>query len=212
MTSARPVTSRSWAWPNFLPETAEHWFTQAGWTSQDWNCLYGTVSQGRNAIGQTQLRAWMRNPPTMYPYGVSPSTVLDALAMFGEQCPEALNAYAGGATPRFVATFLTHHPNGSPEEAWQALYEDLGLTEPEAIGWACTFLLYTREGWPLTRAVIEPEIAAWTDRFGPTAYLHVLAGFDLAEATALQDAGTTVSEQQLRVMVALTGVVLPAGV
>ena len=92
------------------------------------------------------------------------------------------------------------------------------MTEAAATGWAFTGTGRTVPYEPSRSSAYAQEqlvlarITAWTDRFGPDAYLHVLAGFTLDEAIALQDGGTTVTEQQLRVMIALTGVVLPAGI
>ncbi|MGV8846045.1 hypothetical protein [Tessaracoccus sp.] len=85
---------------------------------------------------------------------------------------------------------------------------DLDLSEPEAVGWAHTALFSTNR----LRRLRRQYIRTWLDRFGPKAYLWVLAGYDLKEATSMQKAGDLVSEDQLRVMVALNGRTLPAGV
>ncbi|MGV8846101.1 hypothetical protein [Tessaracoccus sp.] len=87
-----------------------------------------------------------------------------------------------------------------------------GLAEPAAVGWALAGYLQPPDGLARDDAGAAALITGWTDLWGPTAYLWVLAGFAGAEATAMRDAETTMSEEQLRVMVALAGVTLPDGI
>jgi len=203
-------------WPAFIRQDTQDWYTQAGWTSSDWNLLYlhGVVHHQEDYFspGRQELRAWMRNPPSMYPNGVTPADTNDAFTAYGSQTPEALNARAAGASARFVAAFMGAHRGGKPEYAWAILHDDLGLVEAEATGWAATRYLSAGQGRTPGPPGVNPVVTRWRDRFGPTSYLYVLGGYDIEEATTMQEAGTPVSEQQLRVMVALRGIVLPAGI
>ncbi|MGV8847004.1 MAG: hypothetical protein ACOH1Y_18350 [Propionicimonas sp.] len=127
----------------------------------------------------------------------------------GSDAEAVLNAYADAASNRFVDAYLSHSQlwldtSASVSHAWTVTTTTLHLPEVEAVGWAYTDVL----GAYFPYAVIT----AWTNAFGPAAYLWVLAGYDLAEAVALRDTGTVITEDQLRVMVALAGVILPAGI
>ncbi|MGV8910658.1 MAG: hypothetical protein ACOH1Y_16905 [Propionicimonas sp.] len=112
-----------------------------------------------------------------------------------------------------------------PEAAW-AFACQVGLSEPEAVGWALTGYLHGPPG-PRRRlddgaylacarahysARKASQIGKWTRLFGPAAYLWPLAGFTLDEATEMWEAGNAPTEGQLRVMAALAGPALPAGV
>ncbi|MGV8847006.1 MAG: hypothetical protein ACOH1Y_18360 [Propionicimonas sp.] len=124
---------------------------------------------------------------------------------YGTRARLVLDAYTSGATARFVTAYLSRREGAvDVREAWHQTLARTGITEPQAVGWAYTDL-YRRD-------TPDPSITAWSTRFGPAAYLWVLAGYDLAEAWAIQASGTIPTDEQLRVMVALAGYTLPAGI
>ncbi|MGV8846061.1 MAG: hypothetical protein ACOH1Y_16890 [Propionicimonas sp.] len=185
-------------------------FARTGWTEADWDDLYDRDTwTGPNTDLQYCIQEWLRHPPKHFEVPVTPATVRATLARFGTRAPLALNAYAAGASKRFVGALTDLAPQvHNPDGVWWYTTK-LGLTEPEAVGWALTGDLL----WPVygvdSLPHSAPFVTRWVDRFGPKAYLWVLAGYDLTEAVALQAAGTVVTEDQLRVMVALNGTVLP---
>ncbi|MGV8846048.1 MAG: hypothetical protein ACOH1Y_17925 [Propionicimonas sp.] len=181
-------------------------FARMGWTTADWLTLSSRC---------LSLRGWLQFPPETFHQNVSPGLALELDTLYGARAPMVLNALAAGASTRFVATILGDRPQpipASPQVVWRWA-QRAGLDEPGACGWAHTDLLNRKSSSPVTekRAMLA-LIPQWVDRFGPKAYLWVLAGFTLAEATAMQEAETVVTEDQLRVMAALNGVSLPAGI
>ncbi|MGV8847010.1 hypothetical protein [Tessaracoccus sp.] len=154
-----------------------------------------------------EISEWLENDEPFYAPGTTPALTQGRriFTTHGVKARQVLDAYAAGASPRFVDAWLTP----SPLQAGRATHADgawqcatfMHLPEPEAVGWAYTDLLVHNE-WAIT---------TWVDSLGPTSYLWVLAGFTLAEAAAMRDGGT-VTDQQLRVMVALNGTSLPAGI
>lgn len=189
-------------------------FVQNGWTAHDWNTLDDELfaedfDSTTLANGFYQVREWLRHPPA-FENPVTPTLVRETITAFGVQAVFALNGYAAGASPEFVAAFLVRHPEGNPEVGW-GYAQRAHLDGPSAAGWVLTGLLnqdLTEDGHTTGLQVIR-HIRVWTAAFGPTAYLWVLAGFDLGEATTLVTDQGPVSEERLRVMAALNGADLP---
>ncbi|MGV8910143.1 MAG: hypothetical protein ACOH1Y_14275 [Propionicimonas sp.] len=153
------------------------------------------------------VRHWLRTQHEPLPATITPDLIRDTYQVWGRQARTVLNAYVAGASPRFVAAYIScGHDEAHVRRAWE-LTQDAGLDEPAATGWALTGQLKVRGA----QTTVE-VITAWVTLFGPAAYLCVLAGYDLGEAAAIHDAGELVTEDQLRVMAALNGVVLPEGI
>ncbi|MGV8846047.1 MAG: hypothetical protein ACOH1Y_17930 [Propionicimonas sp.] len=212
-----------------IPERApEHMFTRGveilartGWTQADWDDLLdqGTWGETSDQVFKT-VRSWLRRPPVWFQAPVTPAQVREMTALYGAGVPSALNALADGASERFVAAVLGNRLNvRTPTSAWEQC-QDAHLSEPEAVGWAHTNHLnqinhHLHFSQPQQPSIVETarwSIPLWVAWFGPTAYLWVLAGFTQAEAVAIRDAGTVVTDDQLRVMAALNGAALPAGI
>ena len=197
-------------------------FVTAGWTAEQWDDLYDHLSVSR-APGALILTSWLRNPDLTFLVPITPATVLDFLTRYGKQAAQLLTAVDAGATERFTLTFLgpswIRSDYGAAVKAWQYATQ-IGLAEPQAVGWAATGYLHSRfydqptaHGAPtLSRDERTTLIRAWTDRFGPNAFLYVLAGITADEAATMRYARRSPTQDQLRVMVALNGVILPAGV
>ncbi|MGV8846065.1 hypothetical protein [Tessaracoccus sp.] len=199
-------------------------FDTLGWTQTDWNAMFDPSTwAGADEAGSPgernfhNARRWLLNPPAPFRVRVSAATVRQTYQTYGTGARSVLNAYAAGASPRFVDRYSTTNPTWLPEPLYAWRYSQFAeMSEPEATGWAYTQLM-GQNSWEYAGGRVHPAgsnqpITAWIARFGPTAYLWVLAGYTLEEATTMQDDGTLVSEEQLRVIVALTGVVLPTGV
>ncbi|MGV8847005.1 MAG: hypothetical protein ACOH1Y_18355 [Propionicimonas sp.] len=138
----------------------------------------------------------------------TPALVRATYRTYGIRARLVLAAYAAGASEEFVTAYLSRRDHAAVVHVQQAWHQtrtgSAGVTEHEAVGWAHTDLY--RPDTP------DPAITSWTKALGPAAYLWVLAGYNLDEAVAMRDAGTPVTDQQLRVMVALAGTTLPAGI
>jgi len=132
-----------------------------------------------------------------------------------------LTVIGAGVPERFAIAFLDRNPDSTAPlllNGWRNAIT-LRLNEEEASGWAATgylrgqFYTQTAGQTGLGRDAMAAEIGAWTNRFGPGAFLWVLAGFTLDEAVELRKNGTVITSEQLHVMVALNGAtVLPASV
>ncbi|MGV8910657.1 MAG: hypothetical protein ACOH1Y_16900 [Propionicimonas sp.] len=188
-------------------------FTRLGWTAAEWEDLY---NQGTPAsISQHYLQEWLVSPPERFAASISPDLVRETFALYGSLAQHVLNAYAAGASARFVNTYAGQHEwlGHTIKDTWADL-ADLGLSEAACTGWAHI----GGHRWPTgghdasLGAGNDSLVARWVNQFGPASYLWVLAGYTLDEATNMRDSGTVVSEKQLRVMVALAGVVLPDGI
>ncbi|MGV8910941.1 MAG: hypothetical protein ACOH1Y_18370 [Propionicimonas sp.] len=151
------------------------------------------------------IQHWFRFSAPTPPESITPAVVRATYRTYGIRARLVLDAYIGGASARFADAYLSRRPDRvDVTTAWDRTLARTGITEPQAVGWAYTDL-YRRD-------TPDPSITAWTTRFGPAAYLWVLAGYTLDEATKMRDAGTVVTDAQLRVMVALNGVTLSEGV
>ncbi|MGV8846085.1 hypothetical protein [Tessaracoccus sp.] len=167
-----------------------------GWTVADWDALDDPGTWDRTNINwHFHVRDWLSFPPKQFEVLVSPQQVRDALIVHGVYVREALDAYAAGASERFVTAFQRRCPVETAVTAWQRATW-AGLSEPAAFGWAQAGML--AEG-------MDQQKAAWVAQLGPDAYLWVLAGYTLEETTAMRDAGATVSNEQLQVQAALAG-------
>ena len=197
-----------------------------GWTSTEWDDTFRFLVTAPDGTYKVQaavagVHAWLRNPP-YFSVPISAATVQDVFTRHGKQTAPVLSILATGGTERFAVAFVNQPhwpvPKTSPAQVAEAATDgwrfarSLGLAEQSATGWAATGYLHTSQHQPAARESMTALIKEWTDLFGPTAYLWVLAGFDLDEATAMRDAHTTPTQEQLRVMVALNGHVLPDGV
>ncbi|MGV8846049.1 MAG: hypothetical protein ACOH1Y_17920 [Propionicimonas sp.] len=188
---------------------------QAGWTQADWDDLTDETTWGSSSSAAFQaVRYWLRHPPLEFWAPVTPAQVREMSGVYGEQVSLALDALAAGASERFVAAALANrHDLDTPTIVWDRA-QDAHLSEPEAVGWAHTNHL-NQLSRPQQTSIVETVLSSiplWVARFGPTAYLWVLAGFTQAEAVAIRDSGVVVTDDQLRVMSALNGVTLPAGI
>ncbi|MGV8846046.1 MAG: hypothetical protein ACOH1Y_17935 [Propionicimonas sp.] len=184
-------------------------FTRMGWSDQDWAELTDPATWAQVSSGHLEyVLNFLDHEPEAF---VTPVTVREVFIRYGKDGGHVLTAYADGASPRFVDAFtgVTRQRLNDTVGAMRARLawmnaKELRLPEDQAIGWVHADLLdYVDQ---------QVVITAWVDLFGPKAYLWPLAGFTLTEATALEADGTVVSEDQLRVMAALAGAVLPAGV
>ncbi|MGV8910945.1 MAG: hypothetical protein ACOH1Y_18395 [Propionicimonas sp.] len=194
---------------------------QIGWTEADWTALMvegltaGAVDAS-TASARLVVRQWLLSPPPKFVAAVTPLTVRVTFAVHGRSTPGVLDAYAAGASERFVDAFLNgrHDRVGQEEplDGWTCA-RAAHLREPAATGWALTGRLMQSSllGRGLSLGVLARHIRLWVDRCGETAYLWVLAGFTMDEATAMLD-GSVVTDEQLRVMVDLNGMALPAGI
>lgn len=217
MTAGRPNTRTH-------PRDMDVWnraiasFMRAGWTRQEWDDLYEFLTD-RADDGARFLAAWLRNPPARFVNPISPALVRDVYARHPKVAEQVMIAIGAGATERFAITFIRASPLIRAAIAGWQFSRALGLAEPAATGWAATGYLHDRGNnadfhGALTGdgAAARRTINAWVDAFGPGSYLYVLAGITLKEAVAMRAAGDQVSDQQLRVMAALNGYVLPAGI
>jgi hypothetical protein len=200
-------------------------FASIGWTTQDWDDLYRyfTGPAGGAAVGGPSVADWLRNPPPTFRTRPTPASIRALFARHGRQTEYVLAALVDGASERFAVTYRSR--DSSPiaraaelQSGWRHAVT-IGLTEPQATGWAGTGYLHSRRYRPSpigspasSRAVMTALITAWTTAFGPDAWLYVLAGIDLQEAVALKENGKTPTGEQLRVMAALNGHTLPAGI
>ena len=184
-------------------------FARMGWTFDDWDDLDEATWDGLPADRHLELRVWLRNPP-VFKTSLSPAVVREVTARFRRWARQALDAYAAGASSRFIAVFILRHQDGNPAAAWKYAYST-GMAEEIAAGWAATDLLYLRP-WPTNhrgdKQLVLDRIMPWLDRFGSYGHLYVLAGYTLEEAVAIDDAalrnGTPrVTREQLEAMVAL---------
>ncbi|MGV8846054.1 MAG: hypothetical protein ACOH1Y_16925 [Propionicimonas sp.] len=183
-----------------------------GWTTQDWDDLddYRTWGQVDEQNHQ-RVRYWLRHPPERFDVPVSPGLVRETTARYGRQTPGALNAYAAGASERFVAAHLAHGLRVlNADIAWGACRHS-SLSEVSSTGWALTGQLVVVDTGTTWTGLLD-RILQWAALFGEFAYLWVLAGFTFEEATVMQAAGPPASKDQLRVMAALNGFTLPAGI
>ena len=189
-------------------------FARIGWSTRDWDDLYDFLTASPQlAAGATVLASWLRHPPAVFVAALTPDQVRDVFARHGKRAGQVLRAMAAGASERFVVAFSGPPWNAmiapTAVNAWRDAVVVLGLTEKQATGWAAT-------GWLQAPAKTQEEsaglILVWTDRFGSSAYLWPLAGFTLDEATAMRDHKSSPTQDQLRVMVALNGHILPDGV
>ncbi|MGV8847007.1 hypothetical protein [Tessaracoccus sp.] len=196
-------------------------FTGHGWTAAQWDDLC-TFYAGHDQAGGQEVAYWLRHPPATFATPITPTMIRDLFDRYEELTFHVLTAIAAGASERFCAGFFNpqwhRRDHVAVVDGW-AQATALNLTEPEAVGWAATdYLGCLRDpavlrGVPsLSRAQLAVLIRTWISFFGPTAYLYVLAGYDLDEAVAMRDAKTSPTPEQLRVMVALAGHTLPAGV
>ncbi|MGV8910944.1 MAG: hypothetical protein ACOH1Y_18390 [Propionicimonas sp.] len=195
----------------FLPKRSTE-FARIGWAEADWDALddVGTWA-GVNVDRHLCVRRWLRDAPERFEVPVSPAVARETFAVYGQRTPQVLNALAGGATARFVDAYLTLW-GADVDTAWTFACQ-VGLAEPEAVGWAHTDRLVISKWVGKQPHILRGSaIRPWLDRFGPVSYLWVLAGFTLDETAAMVEGGATVSEGQLRVMAALNGVSLPAGI
>ncbi|MGV8846044.1 hypothetical protein [Tessaracoccus sp.] len=198
-----------------LHDRARDRLTAIGWTAADWDDLMD-ASTWEGPADHQDIQWWLENPPLQFAWHpITPTQFRETCTRYGKNAGYVLSAYAEGAAPRFVDVFIGAGPVIPAEAsvmrarlAWMNAKE-LRLSEDQAVGWAhadllIVDLLRTPDGVPV--------ITTWIARFGPTAYLWVLAGYTLDEATAMQDAGTVITDDQLRVAVTLKGITLPAGI
>lgn len=225
-----PATAGTW--PVDLTREQVATFTRWGWTAQDWHDEDSKVAIrfGPSIVpvdtptqrNQLTLREWLRNPPASSVAPIPRDLIGQVVAAHGPRLTSnVLDAYAAGAPHAFLDVILAKRPGqtGWPQRnvitAWEITVM-ASLTGPAAIGWATTGELNApilKDGTTAKEGrVVADQIIAWTDQFGPDAYLYVLAGITLKEALGLAAAGKTPTEQQLRVMAALNGHTLPAGV
>jgi len=215
-------------WPRHVPSSrAVEQFLAMGWTAEDWQDLDQEMTDraggqvrgvstgyGVSADRVTNIREWLRMPPESFAAPMTTGTVRETFATHGVLTSIVLDAYAAGASTRFVDAFFTAPGQFDVRKAW-AITSTARLSEPAAVGWALTGRLCSAAGPGVAEEnenIVDVRVTPWTDLFGSNAYLHILAGFTFAEAIELKDTGVHISEEQLRVMVALAGVVLPAGI
>ncbi|MGV8910654.1 MAG: hypothetical protein ACOH1Y_16885, partial [Propionicimonas sp.] len=155
---------------------------RTGWTAEDWDEVYD-MGAAFPAPHQRYLQRWLLHPPEQFVVLVTPQQVRGAFAVYGPMVTGALDAFAAGASDRFVAAFAAHqeHLVDLTRSTWLTLVS-MGLSEPAATGWALTL------GPGSSLAASMARLARWVGSFGETAYLWVLAGFTLEEATKLRAA------------------------
>ena len=196
-------------------------FMSIGWTTDQWTALHAFFADRETPTGGPAVAHWLRTPPARFVIPITPAMVKDLNARHGEQTAQVLAAMAAGASERFCVAFLNPgwdiSTHVSVLDGW-AQAAAIDLAEHDAVGWAATDYLGCRRGPTVhglpsaSRAQLTVRVSTWVNYFGPGAYLYVLGGFDLDEAVAMRDAGTSPTPDQLRVMVALAGVILPPGV
>ena len=222
MTGPESRSRTTGVWHCSLTSEVVAQFTSLGWTADDWrgvdeladDLLGEVVGLGLMRGTFINLREWLRQPPAVFKNHLSPALVRETLGKHDLLTSTILDAYAAGASARFVDAFLAGPGTKDVMTAW-AITQCAHLSEPEAVGWALTGRVKVYAGPGSTgedEHVVADRITWWAGRFGPTSYLLVLAGFTFDEAAAMQDAGRMPAVAQLRVMAALNGHVLPAGV
>ncbi|MGV8847000.1 hypothetical protein [Tessaracoccus sp.] len=192
-------------------------FAAMDWTDQDWDDLL-TRWGGLPAGVQTKVRDWLLKPrKEPLPQPLTPAGLGSVLSAETWTTSLVLDALGNGVPPVFIAAITARLSAGGgrahtldfhPNIEWRNAL-DLGLAEDQAVTWAYTTLL---ESSPHRSLSERSPLLAWTDQFGPTAYLWAAAGYTLNEALTMRDSGTTVTNDQLRVAVALKGITLPAGI
>ena len=199
-------------WPPEIPEQTPAAAASAGWTVQDWIRLH------TKARGLT--RKWLWNMPLL-PEPLAAEAIENLMSPYTSFfAAGVLDQIAAGIPQRFVFEAGDWAIDVDPRNAgdrlrllWD-LVQDLGMTEAEAFGWLLTGKLYVPvRKWESGEAegIVTRKIGPWRDKYGPTAYLWVLAGVGLREAArSVKNPGW--DDDTLRTMVALNGVVLPAGV
>ena len=202
-------------WPSGISRKTRQRAETAGWTSQDW-VRFHTASTDR------VLDEWLTDLPAIPP-SFTPSFVQSIIdsAQNGVIPVQVLNAVAGGVPVGFATAGIgrwrdgwydADHTMDQISKTW-SIAQSLGLSDQEATGWLLTGqLIVAYNTWKIGSAVdtVGARIGPWR-KYGPTAYLFVLAGLGLREAAkAVKQPGW--DDQTLRVMLALNGVVLPPGI
>lgn len=170
-------------------------FEAIGWTGKDWDDLHVFFVGAEWAAGE-QIANWLCKPHRFL-VPVTPAQIRGLYQRHPFQAVSLLDAFALGAPERFLIAVLAHsRTSETPHsmcEAWKHA-RNAGLEGPAVTAWAELGAISSRSA---------AGIRWWVNQFGQDAYLYPMAGFTFDEAAAMQTAGTTPSNQQLKVMAVL---------
>ena len=198
-------------------------FAELGWARGQWHDLHAFFSGHDQGPSGRAVANWLCHPPDFFITPITAAQVRDLYTRHGDQTCQVLNAVAAGASERFCDAYL-NPAGGVVDDQYDADVAggwanalSLGLSEPQAVGWAAAGYLRAKFAYVLVRNGIDLDeatamIRIWTSQFGPTAYLYVLAGVGWAAAGYLRDHHTSPTDERLRVMAALKGATLPDGI